>query len=310
LWSFGTEVLFEEADGKEIMMPKHCRFLYHCARCVGRLPEFKGQWRIARALYPQGSKLRIRDAVKLPWTQKRIIADSDRHVGWHVLIFGGYEKREIKTMMRLLKGRKVSVAIDAGAHVGLYSLYLSELSDRAYAFEPVKVFRSELMKNLELNRIGNVEVVEKGLGEEEKSVEMACCCGNSEEPDTASVDRGIYEFNDSYKWKREKAELTYLDKFVSDKGIGRVDFIKIDADGSEYEILVGAKGVLAAYKPIIQIELDVMAGFWGGKGYIEKTAGLLKQRGYHFLDSKGRYQEVIKKQGNYFAVSGLKAIPL
>jgi hypothetical protein len=47
-----------------------------------------------------------------------------------------------------------------------------------------------------------------------------------------------------------------LDTFVSDANMERVDFIKLDVDGNEYDVLAGAKEVLAKWNPKIMIELS------------------------------------------------------
>ncbi len=46
-----------------------------------------------------------------------------------------------------------------------------------------------------------------------------------------------------------------IDEFVKKEGINRLDFIKIDTDGHEYDVLMGAQKTIAKFKPQIIFEL-------------------------------------------------------
>jgi len=48
-----------------------------------------------------------------------------------------------------------------------------------------------------------------------------------------------------------------LDKVISELGLSRISYIKIDAEGSEYEILQGARELLSRYKPKIIVEITM-----------------------------------------------------
>lgn len=73
------------------------------------------------------------------------------------------------------------------------------------------------------------------------------------------------ECNPSWKKKRNrlgkgiaykekiKVKLTTLDKFVEENNIKKIDFIKIDAEGSEREIIKGAKLIIKKFKPKIAV---------------------------------------------------------
>jgi len=57
------------------------------------------------------------------------------------------------------------VAIDIGANIGLYSVYLSmnNPAGRIYAFEPNGSIIARLKRNLSLNKVKNVEIIEAAL---------------------------------------------------------------------------------------------------------------------------------------------------
>ena len=51
------------------------------------------------------------------------------------------------------------------------------------------------------------------------------------------------------KLKQIEVEVVSIDTFVEEKGIKKVDFIKIDAEGFELDVLKGADRTLSTSKP-------------------------------------------------------------
>lgn len=52
---------------------------------------------------------------------------------------------------------------------------------------------------------------------------------------------------------KEKITITTLDKFVEEKNLTRVDFIKADIEGAERDMLRGARNVLKTFAPKLAI---------------------------------------------------------
>ena len=50
------------------------------------------------------------------------------------------------------------------------------------------------------------------------------------------------------------AKVFTLDEFVEDSGINSIDFIKIDVDGNEADVISGALKIIEKYHPILLIE--------------------------------------------------------
>lgn len=51
----------------------------------------------------------------------------------------------------------------------------------------------------------------------------------------------------------ETAQIVKLDTYVGEKGLPRVDFIKMDVEGAELDILRGAEATIARWKPILSL---------------------------------------------------------
>ncbi len=121
----------------------------------------------------------------------------------------------------------VSSFIDVGAHYGLYSVLIGKIEDDIdiYSFEPSKKNRSILKNNLELNGIRSDIRNEVVSGKD--GVVQFFTSKKSSLAHSTSPAQGLEE-------KRKKA--IRLKKFIKDKSMKSV-FVKIDAEGEEYNIL-------------------------------------------------------------------------
>lgn len=129
--------------------------------------------------------------------------------------------------------------IDVGANIGYYSILFSKLaaSGLVYAIEPTDTF-DLLTKNLDFNSCNNVKTFNVGIA-------------STTEVDTKQI----------YKLWGEPSELvetTYytLDDFVEAFSVKKVDLLKIDTDGYDLEILLGAKRTIEKFNPYIMIEFS------------------------------------------------------
>jgi FkbM family methyltransferase len=144
------------------------------------------------------------------------------------------------------------IMFDVGANVGTYSLLLSKVFPQAkiYAFEP----NENTFKQLVVNVDSSVKCVNAGMGSEEKNAKIFTFAD-----DLTSTNASIYgEMFRSYK-KDDLVEieiqLTTLDLFCEHEGIKEIDFLKIDTEGNEHNVLRGANKMLTEGKvKIIQFE--------------------------------------------------------
>ncbi len=127
-----------------------------------------------------------------------------------------------------------SVVIDAGANIGLFSILAAAMAPRGriYAFEPAPETCNVLNKTVA--GIQNITVVEKGLGEKEGIVPFAIT-------NSMGTSHIITDKNPLRVWKNIEVPVTTLDDFVKENGLTRVDFIKMDTEGFEAQIINGAK---------------------------------------------------------------------
>jgi FkbM family methyltransferase len=184
----------------------------------------------------------------------------DDHVG-NLAREGKFEVAELAFVERFLTpGMTV---LDIGAHHGLYSLLASKKvgwRGRVISFEPSSRERKALRLNLALNWSWNVRVQEVALGNEAGEAEFFLVEGtetgcNSLRP--PALRTGTF--------RPIRVNVARLDDWLSQHKIGFVDFIKLDTEGAELEILRGASKLLSARsRPVFLVEIaEIRTAPWG-----------------------------------------------
>jgi len=146
-----------------------------------------------------------------------------------------YQPQHIDRCFHHIKNRK-NTAIDVGGHCGFWSFYLGGNFKQVYAFEPVEIFRECFKKNIPHD---NVKLLPVALGNENNFVSMNVELENTGATHVSS------KTDDS-----NKVELKKLDDYE----LTDVDFIKIDVEGYENQVVLGAKETLLRNKPITIVE--------------------------------------------------------
>ena len=130
--------------------------------------------------------------------------------------------------------KKGDTVVDIGANIGLFTLFFSKLvgtTGRVIAFEPDPENFDVLKKNIELNEITNVTLVQKGVSNKNESVKLY--------KDSAAGAHSLIK----NEWSKEYTNIqtvTLDDYFRGEE----IDMIKIDAEGFELEVIEGGKKLL------------------------------------------------------------------
>jgi FkbM family methyltransferase len=129
--------------------------------------------------------------------------------------------------------------VDVGANIGYYLLMFEQAvgpAGRVIAIEPSPENLPELRLNVDLNKLSNVEIIPKAVGDTSKRVWLRKGINSGVKPDGVA----------SYSVEQE-----LIDNLVT----GQVDFLKIDIEGYEGFALKGARRVLSVYRPTIFLEM-------------------------------------------------------
>jgi FkbM family methyltransferase len=166
------------------------------------------------------------------------------------------------------------VLYDVGANLGFFALLGARLAGpegRVYAFEPVPETAQAIREHAELNRLANIEVIERAAG--------------------ASRGRGQLQLVDDRSWSKLEAfgdhpstervvevELVAIDELVGAGELAPPAVVKIDVEGAELEVLRGMAATLATHRPAVICELH---------GTQREFAAFMAQQGYRVINLEG-----------------------
>jgi FkbM family methyltransferase len=140
--------------------------------------------------------------------------------------------------------------IDVGANIGFYTLESAVLvgeTGRVIAIEAAQSHVRTLNRNIELNAMQNVAVVETAVG---NSRGQATLARSSED------NLGMFSLGSGGDVDAHLVAIRTIDELLEEQGTDGVDLIKMDIEGSEFNALQGAKMTLRKYQPAILIELN------------------------------------------------------
>jgi FkbM family methyltransferase len=143
----------------------------------------------------------------------------------------------------LLPGMTV---FDVGANVGVYGMFMARRvvpSGSCYAFEPNPVLRPYLEANKRQNSLHNLDLNFVGTGDQESEV---CFVRNRLNLGQSHVAPGPNGSDQSVH-----VPIVRLDDFVASRGIGCVDFAKIDVEGFELQTLRGFEASLRRFSDVV-----------------------------------------------------------
>jgi len=151
----------------------------------------------------------------------------------------------------ILRRTQFDRCIDVGANEGVYSILLSRHADRVYAFEPV----GHLFEDLRGMNIENLSVYNLALGNETKEMEISFPAINGEACYALSTLRPVV-VGENEKIERQRVRVAKFDDFAGEIDFERIDFVKIDVEGFELEVLHGMKDLVESKGPALMIEIE------------------------------------------------------
>jgi len=160
---------------------------------------------------------------------------------------------EIKFLRRLLQhAQKV---VDIGANYGVYTLSMAQTvgpTGGVWAFEPASSTARLLAEGIAANGFTHVVLERSALSSAHGSAQLSL----NDDSELNSLVRGVPSTDTS-----ETVPLVTLDECMERYGWRDIEFIKIDAEGEEANILKGAKRFFAELSPLVQYEIKAGADF-------------------------------------------------
>jgi len=221
------------------------------------------------------------------------LAKIDRDV-----IIGWYEDRDLMLIKRFI--RPGDYVIDVGAYKGYYTMFMSKIVGRngkVFSFEPNKSNIYFLRKNIEHNSLANVEIIEKACDKEKAEKDPYL----DRQDDTGGT---IQRFSYYDTYKTEKVGVDRLDSYLKDLRHA-VSFIKIDTEGNDFNVIMGAEKIIEKDAPTLCFEVSLV--HWAYLDLsISRLFEYLKSKGYEtFFFGNGKlmpYRLFYEKSTNMFAI--------
>lgn len=161
---------------------------------------------------------------------------------------GGTMNQEDNFLRRInLKGKTV---YDVGAHIGTKTLLFAKnvgLKGRVIAFEPNPEGFAHLLSNT--RRAQNVQALNIGLGcKNTEAILVASAFSTA----TGSVDPRVQRFRMGRAYKEWRIPIRRLDDL---QNLPPPDFVKIDVEGNDYQVMLGMTKTITKYRPTLFVEL-------------------------------------------------------
>ena len=205
--------------------------------------RIRGRLQERRIMHPEDTKLDTRYGIfELPDWKDDLIIKSLRK-------YGEWAEEEINIITQFIT--RGSVIIDAGAFIGSHSRAFSHFigpEGVVHAFEPQNSVFLYLEKNARQSDIKNIFCHNFALGSSNNSALIGNISYNNRGATRIIPENYCLEdFNNP-----NSIDIKRLD----DLDIGRIDFIKADVEGMEFDVVSGAESKIEKYRPIVFIEVN------------------------------------------------------
>ena len=246
------------------------RFAKHALEFYAtRLPYHRGKWRVVE------SALRLAGIEALDRGQTfevgraglRWRLNTECVVQRRLYYHGGFDVHDVRELMARVPAG--GVFFDIGSYFGYYSLLAAQRGARVFAFEPDPANFSLLTQQIALNSFDQIHASPFALSDAPGRARFA----------SASVDnRGTGHLAGQGE-AGDEITLTTLDAFVAERGIERLDALKLDVEGAECRVFAGGQESLRRFRPAMLVELNPPCLERAGSSE-QKLLGALSDLGY------------------------------
>ena len=203
--------------------------------------------------------------------------DPRSDVGSSLFFNGSFEQLDINYISNLIEN--TGHIIDVGANIGYHSICWSTMipNYQVHSFEPGKETFDLLEFNVVKNQKNNIILVNAAVSDKSGIASFYYCSDNA--------------YSSLKDTKRKEIVATYevkvikIDDYVKSHNLEKVSFLKIDVEGLEHNVLIGAKETLLSKKPIVFCEI-----------YAGSNSNENPLRTIHFIEALG-YKSFILKDG-------------
>ena len=187
--------------------------------------------------------------------KKKIIFQNDS-------VFARFNKtldREF-SWIKKLKIKQSPTIFDVGCNVGINTVCYSVLfkKPKIFSFEPISSTIKIFKKNIKLNSLKNVKFYNIGFSNKKRNTFLSIPNKDQGERYKFYVNHALYSIYGKGK-RKVKVKMETIDNFVHRNHFEKLDFLKIDVEGHEFQVLKGAKKTIKKFKPVIQLEYNYIS---------------------------------------------------
>ena len=181
--------------------------------------------------------------------------------------------------------KKTDTVVDIGANMGMFVMWAvpQALKGKIIAIEPTESI-DVLHMNLKKNNIGNVETIRAAMGFDDGYVEITTYPGFNvidhpmKQKPTFLTKMLVYSLTGQWKYKKvtEKFPSVSLEKIMDNNHLERINFLKINAEGCEFDIFRNLSD--KCFDKIEKIAMEFHEYYPGNK--YQELEAILKSKGY------------------------------
>ena len=231
------------------------------------------------------------DTVEVTRNNIRWELDIREGIDLSIYLLGIFERHTVNAYRKFIKPGYV--VLDIGANIGAHTLIMADIvgsNGNVIAFEPTDYAYNKLIKNIDLNlRLKkNINPQQVMLSSNDESLVDELIY--SSWPVDSNGIHNIHPVHMGEYKSTSNAKSCTLDSILKNLNINKVDFIKIDVDGYEYDILCGAEHTLSLLKPVLCFEFAPYVIKERGQT-IEMLLNKIDSYGYKLFKENG-YEEL------------------
>jgi FkbM family methyltransferase len=168
------------------------------------------------------------------------------------------------------------VLVDVGAHIGRYTLRAATSASLVVAIEPDPENFVALANNVGMNRFENVLLIHQAMSDHAGVQRLHLAGGQNR--GTSSLEAG-WKMNGEVGSRRAvEVKCNTIDDALRSLKLDRIDWLKVDVEGHEEQVLEGARETLSRTRRLV---LEV------SRGHADRCRALTGALGFELVDQEG-----------------------
>jgi len=166
------------------------------------------------------------------------------------------------------------IVLDIGGHIGVFNVYAAQKAKngKVYSFEPFSKNFERLKMHAQMNQLSNVKLINKAVAAQTGKQTLNLS------PDNNTGGHSLHLKTESDN--KVEIETISLADFYQQEGITKVDFLKLDCEGAEFEIVQNNKELIS------QVERIILECHPHGDKTVDGMIALLEEMGYDVQSEK------------------------